>query len=232
MARRGQRNRSLHSRIAEPPTFKVKESKMSVILSSENRVSCRKPETKCFECHRGLNYPFVEWNGLFICAPMLPHHQTRIDGRHGAGGSRRRAARSRLSRADPHAQQLVPRQCGRAGGGICQTHDDGEIHGQTGFKMTKTTGGKSIISRHIEQLAPNSADLHLHHRRSFGYPAVRTGSLWRRPQRRLRRTPRPQLGDITTPRTGRAGRARASRRAPQTVSSLIVGAKTNAPRHR
>jgi hypothetical protein len=42
---------------------------MSVILSKENRMSSRKPETKCFECHRALGYPFVEWNSLFICAP-------------------------------------------------------------------------------------------------------------------------------------------------------------------
>ena len=41
---------------------------MSVILSRENRMSCRKPETRCFECHGHLGYPFVEWNDLFICA--------------------------------------------------------------------------------------------------------------------------------------------------------------------
>jgi hypothetical protein len=41
---------------------------MSVILSKENYLSCLKPETRCFECHKGLGYPFVEWNSLFICA--------------------------------------------------------------------------------------------------------------------------------------------------------------------
>ena len=44
---------------------------MSVILSKEDRMSYRKPDTVCTICSKKLGLPYVEWHGtdLFICAP-------------------------------------------------------------------------------------------------------------------------------------------------------------------